>query len=642
MPSTLAVWLWCLLALVPRQAPPAQPPKPPTGLIVGQVVDATTSRPVAGATVTIGAPASRRVLVGDSGGFLFRDLAKAAYSLTATASGYLDGGYGQRRIGGAMQPFALAEDQKVGDVVIRLWKEASIAGVVTDDIGSPIVGISVSLVHRDAAVAGTASPARPWDPNQSRFSVADTARTDDRGAYRFTGLLPGDYLVSVKNRMTAMPVDMPADQATSQALTASGSMSMSMMARNPAPAVRIGDFLLQAGMGGTSAGTNHLLALLPSIPASGAASAGAKITGYSTTYYPSATTPLQSTTLSLAAGSDRSDVNLRLMPVTMTRVSGKLVGPDGPLARFPVHLIPAYAANGPLEREEEAADTASDTTGGFTFIAVPPGQYVLKAYRLPQPQLLDPAVGVDTSLWGQTTVTVGGDAVSGLALALRPGGTISGTIVFEGAATKPNPVLLQGLVGRFFEPAWELAIQEGVGVRGRVTAAGEFLSPGLPPGSYAARLVGRFAMVPVRGWYLESVTLEGRDLLISPIAIDGQSVSGVLIKFTDRATQLSGAIHDANGKPDATASVLIFPADYRTWIQNGLLPDAAQVVTASQNGTYQVPDLRPGEYLAAAIGETTVAALQQPATIEALAPLATKVTLARGDTKQLDLKTVRR
>jgi len=648
MPSAALMWLWCLLALAPRQAPQAQAPqaqpaKPPAGLVVGQVVDAVTNRSVSGAIVTISAPASRRVITDDSGRFLFRDLPKASYSFTATAPGYLDGGYGQRRIGGAMQPFALAENQKAGDVVIRLWKEATLSGVVTDDIGSPVAGISVSLVRREAALGGAAIFARPsLDPAQPRpFSLAETARTDDRGAYRFGGLLPGDYLVSVKNRMTALPVGMTVDQAAAQALSSSGSMSMSLMGRNPSPAVRIGDFLLQTGMAGSSAGTNHLLAVLPSTSASQSANAGPRVTTYATTYYPSARTPLQATTISLAAGTDRSDVNLRLTPVTMTRVSGRLGGPDGPLPGFPMHLIPAYAANGPLEREEEAADTATDATGAFTFIAVPPGQYLLKAFRMPQPQLNERDIVPDASLWGQTTVTVGADPVSGLALTLRPGGTIGGKVVFEGAAALPAPAITQTLIGRLFDPAWQLAIQEGNVARARMNASGEFQSAGLPPGSYTARLTGRFVPL-LRGWFLESVTLEGKDFLISPVAIDGQSVTGVVIKFTDRATQLSGAIQDASGKPDATASVLIFPADYKTWIQNGMQPDAAQVITASQAGTYQVPDIRPGEYLAAAVGDATLASWQQPATIEALAPFATRVALKLGDAKQLDLKTVRR
>jgi hypothetical protein len=228
--------------------------------------------------------------------------------------------------------------------------------------------------------------------------------------------------------------------------------------------------------------------------------------------------------------------------------------------------------------------------------------------------------------------------VSGLTLTLHPGGTLSGKIVFDGTATVPTSAAWPALIGSMFEPVWPSAIQEGLGVRGRATPAGDFQSAGLPPGSYAPVLSG----FPVPGWHLESVTLEGKDLFTSPVAIDGQNVAGIVIKYTDRATQLSGRIQESTGNTDAAASVLIFPADYRTWIQNGMLPQAARVIAASQAGTYSVPDIRPGAYLVAAIGDASLATWQQAATIEALAPLATRVTLAHGDDKQLDLKMVRR
>ena len=118
-------------------------------------------------------------------------------------------------------------------------------------------------------------------------------------------------------------------------------------------------------------------------------------------------------------------------------------------------------------------------------------------------------------------------------------------------------------------------------MRARVTASGEFLSAGLPPGLYSATPDTLPAGV---GRFLESVTLEGKDLFITPVRIDGQNVTGVVVTFTDRTTQLSGRIQDSAGKADPAASVVIFPADYRTWIQNGLLPQAARVVTASQVG----------------------------------------------------------
>ena len=66
-----------------------------TGLVVGQVVDAASGRPVAGAIVGIsgGSNAPSRVLTGSDGRFVFRDLGRAAYNITATKPGYADGAH---------------------------------------------------------------------------------------------------------------------------------------------------------------------------------------------------------------------------------------------------------------------------------------------------------------------------------------------------------------------------------------------------------------------------------------------------------------------------------------------------------------------------------------------------------------------
>src|SRR5688572_6464249 len=91
---------------------------PGTGFILGRVVDATTGAPVSGVVVTAsGHPQS--MLTDAQGRFVFRNLPKGTYSLTATIGGrgfspsgflvtgmghqigaYLDGSYGQRRPGG--------------------------------------------------------------------------------------------------------------------------------------------------------------------------------------------------------------------------------------------------------------------------------------------------------------------------------------------------------------------------------------------------------------------------------------------------------------------------------------------------------------------------------------------------------------
>src|SRR5579859_3611457 len=98
-----------LLFIAAAQAPHS--PAPPTGLILGRVVDAASGRPIPGAIVTLGglapvaaaAPAvavtspQPRAMTNAGGQFVFRNLPKGSFSLAVTRAGFLDGAYGRQR-----------------------------------------------------------------------------------------------------------------------------------------------------------------------------------------------------------------------------------------------------------------------------------------------------------------------------------------------------------------------------------------------------------------------------------------------------------------------------------------------------------------------------------------------------------------
>jgi hypothetical protein len=158
---------------------------------------------------------------------------------------------------------------------------------------------------------------------------------------------------------------------------------------------------------------------------------------------------------------------------------------------------------------------------------------------------------------------------------------------------------------------------------------------GVPPGHYTPNVWGNFS--PPAGWFLKSATIEGRDLLRSPVAVDGQDVSGIVITFTDRPATLSGLVTDATGRTDAAAGVLAFPLDYQSWLENGSPPAVARAVPAAQTGAYTISDLPPGEYLVAAVGLEMLDDWQ-PAMVKAVAGQATRVTLANGAVARVDLR----
>jgi len=162
----------------------AQEPVRAGASITGRVV-AEDGRPIAGATIAVRPVATpdggnRTTGTDDEGRFVVTDLDSGAYTLNASAPGYIV----------PPDPNNPNRDPRFfrrGDtgVTLTLAKGGVITGKVTDNAGAPVVGVGVrAIMTRDAEN-------RP--PRQT--SVRERA-TDDRGIYRIYGIEPGTYLVS--------------------------------------------------------------------------------------------------------------------------------------------------------------------------------------------------------------------------------------------------------------------------------------------------------------------------------------------------------------------------------------------------------------------------------------------------------------
>ena len=110
MAGALPAALVVLVILAPSSSAAAgqpSPPDPANAVIVGQVVDAASGRPVGGALVQLsgGPPLPRlpgaavpplrpRVMADSEGRFAFRSLSAGRYSITTTKPGYVEGAAG--------------------------------------------------------------------------------------------------------------------------------------------------------------------------------------------------------------------------------------------------------------------------------------------------------------------------------------------------------------------------------------------------------------------------------------------------------------------------------------------------------------------------------------------------------------------
>lgn len=627
-------------------------------VVLGRVIDGDSGRPVAGAVVTLNAPQMRqgngppqssipqaggrgpvtaqlRAITNGDGQFVFRDLGPGRVQITATMTGYLNGGYGRQRPNAPTRPLTLGERDTRADVEIRLWRYSSISGMVVDEVGEPVVGARVVALLR--VMLGGVATLRPGVNTQ----------TDDRGRYRLSRLVPGQYVVAVPSSTTSL------QQATIDEYYGLSPGDRSALTRerrgSGAPSPTAGMPLGDTGLVITSSG-----ALPPPMPVDG------RLNVLRTIFHPSSPSVTDAGVIDVGSGQniDGRDVHLQL--TSAVTVSGQVFGVDGaPVQGLGLRLI--LAEPGTLDAEEvlEAGKTASGPGGRFVFAGVPPGNYQLKVLNAPpQPTRAAPqagfavvngivsptgaappppppppppvsAPGLPLS-WAEMPVAVGGTDVTGLAVTLRPGLSLSGRFEFVGASPPPTPEEIRRISVRL-EP---IDRRTGSASRGQsVDAEDGFRMSGHLPGRYLVT-----AATSARNWTMESITIGNRSAHLDPVLLD-TDVDGVVIRFTDdrRSTMLKGPVQAPTDR-DGTIDVLVvaFPADYRAWIRDGM-SIRRMPTTQTFAPVYTLNRVPPGDYLVAAIDSGDVTDLQNPDYFERLAPLATRISFAAGEQKSLPL-----
>lgn len=590
----------CALVVFATVQGSTQPPRS-TGLVVGQVVDAASGRPVAGAIVSLGGPAipptqAPRLLTGNDGRFVFRDLRRGDHTITVIKSGFAEGAYGRQRAGGASMPLTLNEGERVGDVVIKLWRHAAISGTIVDESGERLVGVQVRAFRR-SVVAG-----------RRRFISSSIGTSDDRGIYRVGGLIPGDYIVATISRQVVVPISALGSPTAGTSERNLG-IEIGTLLNLPDPTrvavLHSGDAAIVLGRG----------TVVPPPAVNG------RLAVYPVTFHPSTATGSAASVISLRPGEEHVNADLQLTPVPTARVSGSIFGPEGPLSRSILRLVPANTAE--LFSDADLSTVTTDQGGRFVFPSVPAGHYTLRL----APRGGFPAPGGAAGLiWLDTPVSVGTEDVDGLTLMAVQGIRVSGRLDFEG--TSPRPSVLSN-VQISIEPAEIIPGTATFSVRPGNT--GDFTSTTLPGGRYYIRIPNS-----PPGWMFKSATIDGRDVADIPFVLR-EEPTNVTITFTDRWSGIRGFVQDVAGR-DAGAVVVVFPTDRDTWGSTGLNPRRVRSTRPSKSGEYSF-NLPAGDYHLLAIPEEQSADWQDPDFLDLASRSAARVTVVEGDRKIQDLRT---
>jgi hypothetical protein len=340
-------------------------------------------------------------------------------------------------------------------------------------------------------------------------------------------------------------------------------------------------------------------------------------TGYAPTFYPGTGNQSEARRIAIAAGQTVTSINLTLLPIQTSKVSGTALNADGrPLAGA---MIMAMQRVGVMPMPSNVTPVRQD--GTFIVPNLTPGDYTLR-------------VNAPSGESASTDVTVTGGDVEGLQLVVAKPSNIRGRIVFTQSATAaapPKPTAID--LG-----AWrDWAIGQLVRSPAKINDDGTF-----DISLAAGRLQIRAAPVTSPGgptgpppWRLNRVLLNDQDVGDTGIDVPPNgAVENVIVEMTNHVGEASGRVRDAVGGLVRDVFVIVFAQDPVRWtVQTRYLGVARPGV----DDLFRVR-LLPGDYYVVAMSDVEPNAWTDPEFLTAARERATKFSLADGEQKTIDLQ----
>jgi hypothetical protein len=317
---------------------------------------------------------------------------------------------------------------------------------------------------------------------------------------------------------------------------------------------------------------------------------------------------------------DATGIDIRAQQFRSHSISGFVVAASG---------SPADGASIGAYPLDDGGPSASGTARGGEFVlkGLASGRYMVRAALTERnpgdgPPLRDLEAGyasVDLSA---------GDAVA-LTVSLSKPVDVSGRVRFDGA--RPPSGRRLGMVVQTGPVAERLSFLNG---RPPFSAVGDDLSFQLKR-LYRLPMIVRITGLP-DGWVLKSVLYDGRDVTYVPTEFgSGPSPGRLELIVTNRVARPLARVFDEEGRMITSCHVVAVPADPARW----RLALGFVTVSPEPGGLMKLGPMLPGEYIVAAIPRDEAHILfADRSRVDTLAAIGSRVTLAEGDSRTLDLR----
>ncbi|MBA3241126.1 MAG: carboxypeptidase regulatory-like domain-containing protein, partial [Acidobacteria bacterium] len=255
---------------------------------------------------------------------------------------------------------------------------------------------------------------------------------------------------------------------------------------------------------------------------------------------------------------------------------------------------------------EEKMSVTTDEAGRWQFNELPDGVYIVKVQpgyshdatmqylreEIDAAQLRAPVAQKKKYASKQQEITVAGGDLTGVLLELSEGGSINGTIKFDGGQKRPDDLLIQ------FKVVAAGAVEDASEIGSGFTRGNIFEVDGVAPGKVYLRF-NHFSPDGEKKFYVKEMKWRGRDLLREPLEVgDGARIEGVQVLFSSETSVLRVRVLGGGGKGSAAGGaagvgVHLVPSEAALRAES----ETQLACVTGADGACTLSGAPPGEYL---------------------------------------------